>query len=807
MNLLPHEYRHREQLRKAAAECVVLLRKDGAFPLSAPCRLALYGNGARNTAKGGTGSGDTHARNSVTVEAGLARAGFTITTKTWLDAYDRERSAHHASYIAEIKSEAEERGVSPLFVGFGRVEPEYEYTLPLEGDGDACVYVLSRTSGEGNDRTAQPGDVCLTHTEIRDILALNRRYERFMLVLNVGAVVDLSPVTEAKNILYLSQLGSVTGDVLADVLLGKSEPSGRLATTWAAVNAYQTLGDFGLQDDTRYREGIFVGYRYFDAACRTPMFPFGYGLSFTEFRMGKCTATLCGTEIHLDVKVTNVGKLPGREVLQVYVSPPAGMVPKPFQTLAAFQKTNALQPCAQEMVHLSFDLRDLSSYCESQAAYLLEQGDYLLRVGNSSRKTRTVAVLRLDRTVAVKRVKNLFGTPDFKDLALSSSVEKAPDGVPVLEISGACIPSSLCAYEVDSNIEPALRELGDESLARLCLGTFAADGVSSIVGNSALHVAGAAGETTDHLSTLLEGRYLVLADGPAGLSLSPQWVRNEDGTVRSVMERLPDGLDELVSPETAAAMKADYDSVPAERLQYSFTTALPIATAIAQSWSIAFAELCGDIVGEEMTRYGVDLWLAPALNIHRSILCGRNFEYFSEDPLLSGRMAAAMTRGVQRHPGRGVTIKHFAANNQETNRYNNNSVVSEQALREIYLRGFAICIRESCPTALMTSYNLLNGEHTSQRKDLITDYLRGELGFRGLVMTDWITTGQRLDTQSINPSVCAHKVLQAGNELIMPGSQPDLNEIMESIRNGSLTRAELLLAASRVYRSIMKKQR
>ena len=208
-----------------------------------------------------------------------------------------------------------------------------------------------------------------------------------------------------------------------------------------------------------------------------------------------------------------------------------------------------------------------------------------------------------------------------------------------------------------------------------------------------------------------------------------------------------------------------------------------------------------------MERCGVDLWLAPALNIHRSILCGRNFEYFSEDPLLSGRMAAGMTRGVQRHPGRGVTIKHFAANNQETNRYNNNSIVSEQALREIYLRGFEICIRESCPAAIMTSYNLLNGEHTSQRKDLIEDYLRGELGFRGLAMTDWITTGQRLDPRSVNPSVCAHKVLQAGNELIMPGSQSDLNEIMENLRNGSLTREELMLAASGVYRAIMKKQR
>ena len=214
-------------------------------------------------------------------------------------------------------------------------------------------------------------------------------------------------------------------------------------------------------------------------------------------------------------------------------------------------------------------------------------------------------------------------------------------------------------------------------------------------------------------------------------------------------------------------------------------------TAVAQSWNLEFATLCGDVIGEEMERFGVHLWLAPALNIHRDIRCGRNFEYFSEDPLVSGLFASALTNGIQSHPVCGATVKHFAANNQETNRYNSNSRVSERAMREIYLRGFEICIRKSQPYALMTSYNLINGTHSSERGDLIGDILRSEFGFRGIVMTDWVINGGTINRNSLYPGAEAWKTAAAGSNLFMPGSRKDWQNILSALRSGKLSRERL----------------
>jgi len=235
-------------------------------------------------------------------------------------------------------------------------------------------------------------------------------------------------------------------------------------------------------------------------------------------------------------------------------------------------------------------------------------------------------------------------------------------------------------------------------------------------------------------------------------------------------------------------------------VEYQYCTALPIGTALAQSWNVELAEGCGDIVGSEMERFGVHFWLAPVLNIHRSILCGRNFEYFSEDPLIGGKMAAALTRGVQKHPGCGTTIKHYCANNQETNRYTNNSQVSERALREIYLRGFEICVREAQPHALMTSYNLLNGEHTSERRDLCEDILRSEWGYQGIVMTDWLISLMPADKSSPYRKPRAALIAAAGGELVMPGDKKDIKDILAALRSGELTREQLEVNASRLYR-------
>ena len=281
----PYEREHLASLRRHLAECTVLLKKNGAFPLEKAGPVALYGSGARRTIRGGTGSGEVNSRFFITVEQGLEEAGFTVTTKAWLDGYDRIADEAHRQFIRKLKAGAGLNPVRAVMVCMGAVMPEPDYDLPLDGEGETAVSVLARVSGEGSDRSAAPGDLLLTKTEIRDILFLQEHYPRFMLVLNTGGPVDLAPVTAAGNILVLSQLGTETGPVLADILLGKAAPSGRLTTTWSAGAGCARLGDFGEKDDTRYREGIYVGYRWFDAIGEKPLFPFGFGLGYTEFSL------------------------------------------------------------------------------------------------------------------------------------------------------------------------------------------------------------------------------------------------------------------------------------------------------------------------------------------------------------------------------------------------------------------------------------------------------------------------------------------------------------------------------------------
>jgi beta-glucosidase len=287
-----------------------------------------------------------------------------------------------------------------------------------------------------------------------------------------------------------------------------------------------------------------------------------------------------------------------------------------------------------------------------------------------------------------------------------------------------------------------------------------------------------------------------MADGPAGVRIAAKYYVDKKGK-HAIGSVIPAGMIELMPKIAKRIMSRATEAKKGAEIFEQYTTAIPIATALAQSFDTDFVRMCGDIVGSEMSEFGVDLWLAPALNIHRSVLCGRNFEYYSEDPLLSGKMAAAVTQGVQAHPGCGVTIKHFAANNQETNRYGNNSAVSERALREIYLKGFEICIRESDPMALMTSYNLINGTHTSESRELVTALLRDEYGFDGLVMTDWVVGGGLLLQRGSKYGMPdAAKVAASGHSLFMPGSRKDLREVMAGLKDGTVTGKQLISNAS-----------
>ena len=796
-----YEKEHSAALRKLGAECAVLLRSNGDFPLGTTGEIALYGSGARHTIKGGTGSGEVNSRYYVTVEQGLREAGFTVTSADWLDRYDEILRQAHKDFIRQIKQRAREKHTMAIIEGMGAVMPEPEYRLPLQGSGDTAVYVLSRISGEGSDRNPVPGDILLTETEIRDILLLQERYSRFLLVLNVGGAVDLSPLSAVENILLLSQLGVESGNVLADILLGKSYPSGRLTTTWAAWEDYGKLGQFGDINDTAYREGIYVGYRYFDSVGKQAMFPFGFGLSYTDFQVKTGGVHVEEETVHLIAQVTNIGKRPGKEVVQLYTSVPSGRLDQPYQTLTAFAKTRELQPGESGELSLFFRLHEIASYHEDTAAWILEHGDYVLRLGTSSVDTVPVAILRLDVDVTTKKVRSCCGKPGFADWRPTDQPKVSGPSVEVINVSAAAIPTEAVDYDLTHPIEPKVAGLSDEQLAYMNIGQFDPKaGVMSVIGNAGKSVAGAAGETTGAIPGF---PVLVMADGPAGLRLSQQYTVDKKG-VRALGETMPASMVELMPAPVAWLMNHAGSGRAKGPVYEQYATAIPIGTAIAQSWNLQAAELCGDIVGDEMERFGIHLWLAPALNIHRDIRCGRNFEYFSEDPLISGKFAAAITRGVQRHPGCGTTVKHFAANNQENNRYNNNSLVSERALREIYLRGFGICVEESRPYALMTSYNLLNGIHTSERRDLLEDILRCEFGYEGVVMTDWIVNGGTLNTASRHPAPRADRIAAAGNDLTMPGGKNDWNNILNGLREGTVSREQLQINASRVLRLAKK---
>lgn len=800
MQLQKYEKVHLEELRKYLAECTVLLKSNGDFPLAQAGKIAAYGSGVRNTVKGGTGSGEVNSRFFVNIETGLEDAGFTITTKSWLERYEQVRAEARKEFHKVIKARAKANHTQAVIEGMGAVMPEPEYQLPLDGEGDVAVYVLSRISGEGNDRNPERGDIYLTETEQRDILELNKKYNKFMLVLNVGGVVDLSPVAEVNNILLLSQLGVETGAALADILLGRSNPSGKLASTWAGWEDYCTIGQMCEKDDTCYKEGIYVGYRYFDTVGKKALFPFGHGLSFTTFAMTVEKVSNDKDTITIEVNVKNTGEYEGKEVVQLYVSAPSGRLDKPYQGLAGFAKTKALKAGEEERVNVSFRLSDVASYDTENASYILEQGDYLLRVGNCSTDTKVCAVASLDETVVVRKVKNACGNPQFEDwkpeyIAREENLAEAVR----FTINAADIPTETIFYEKEQEIDDAVKGLTDEELAFLNVGAFnPKGGLLSVIGNASTLVAGAAGETTNKLKQ--QGvPVVVMADGPAGVRVSQRFYKDEKG-VHSLGEGMPVSFLEFLPKPVAWIMSRPPKVPKGVEVKYQYATAIPIGTAIAQSWNLEFAEICGDIVGKEMEMFGVQLWLAPALNIHRNIRCGRNFEYYSEDPLISGVFSAEITKGVQAHPGCGTTIKHYAANNQETNRYANNSQVSERAMREIYLKGFEICVKESQPYAVMTSYNLLNGTHTSEHRGLTEDILRSEYGFLGIVMTDWVTGGGFLTKNAKYSAPDAAKVATAGGNLFMPGCKKDYEQVLAGLKNGTVTRKQLEISATKVYR-------
>ena len=892
------EQRHRILAREAAEESIVLLKNDGVLPLPTGIPVALFGAGAGLTIKGGTGSGDVNVRHSVSIYDGFTLARVRVTSKDWIEDYEERYELARQAWKRQILDECGGTTDGQLFFDtYTSHAFEMPEGRPIEDtdvqDAKTAVYVISRVAGEGSDRHLAKGDYYLTDHELEDLRVLATLVEKIVIVINAGAPIDLTALEtmpEVKAILFMGQAGEEGGNACARILLGFVNPSAKLTATWAkrymdypgamefsdvraqldednAYGAAETIDRDALLARSRYEEGIYVGYRYFDSFGVTPRYHFGHGLSYTSFVLTAEAPRAAADGLYIPVTVENTGNpYAGKEVVQVYAACPqpavisgedgvkaaasgepaetltedagdggagvkasaqAKVEAKEYKRLVAFRKTRLLAPGEQETMTLHVDGRALASfrtdYDAAHGAWVIEAGRYAIFVGSSSEESR----LQLAGVVEVAEEKVLEIVPhicpvtdaDFHECAApveslrrktqawsdtwATMKQAAQQGKRIAGLCGKLGWTQALGETVWApGEEPVFRNAQDDldrmahaiasalevkDLIPLLMGEF--DMHASALGSAGQRVPGTAGETSRSLEELLHVPGISMADGPAGLRLSRSYL-----VERATGEKLSTGIE-------ANFENGFFASEPAEPEKYErwyqFTTAWPVGTNLAQTWNEELLGAVGRATGIEMEEFHVAWWLAPGMNIQRNPLNGRNFEYYSEDPLLSGKMAAAITKGVQTLPGVGTTVKHFACNNQENNRMGVDAVVSERALREIYLRGFEIAIKESQPMCIMTSYNEINGVHSANNADLCTEIARREWHFQGVIMTDWATT---LDFGGADAAGC----VAAGNDLIMPGATSDLENIEQAYAEGRLSEVDIRSCAERVLNIVLR---
>ncbi|MEI1254120.1 glycoside hydrolase family 3 C-terminal domain-containing protein [Blautia sp. JLR.GB0024] len=751
--------------RKAAAEGMVLLKNEKSIlPFEKGTRLALFGKGSVDYVKGGGGSDDVTTAYVRSLQDGLEikEEEGKVQVLASLGKFYRENvSAQYAG------------GIQPGMTA----EPEIPCDLleKAKAWADAAVISICRFSGEGWDRKGIPGDgdFYLTREEQNMVDTVTANFEKVVVVLNVGGMVDTSWFCNSEKIqgvLLAWQGGMEGGLAAADLLCGDVNPSGKLTDTFARTfDDYPSSAGFNESEDyVDYTEDIYVGYRYFETipgAAEKVNYPFGFGLSYTEFaieplRAGEEDGTIC-----VDVRVTNMGSRAGKEVVQLYYRAPQGVLGKPLEVLGAFAKTELLGAGQSQVLRLKMPVKAMASYDDlgkiQASAYVLEAGNYSFRIGNSVRNTvkldyeyqaaQTVVIEQLERKCAPAALKSrLLADGSYEELPQGGDVYEKnrliPQDIDTLEgvepdVQGITYQEKKEWRNADritledvaegkADLRRLLAQLSDRELAGL-LGGQVNTGTANTYGMGNLPAYGIPN--------------IMTADGPAGLR-----IREECGV---------------------------------------YTTAWPCATLLACTWNPEMVFEAGAAGAAEVKENNIGVWLTPAMNIHRSPLCGRNFEYYSEDPLVSGKMGAAMIRGIQsQHIG--ASMKHFCCNNKETNRKDSDSRVSERALREIYLKGFEIAVKEAQPWTVMTSYNLMNGYPTSCNPELLNGILREEWGFEGMVTTDWWNHAEH------------YLEVKAGGDIKMGCGYPD--RILEAKEKGFVSREEMEKCAERILGMILK---
>ncbi len=755
---------HIELSKKAATEGIVLLKNDGTLPLHSVNTVALFGKASIEYIKGGGGSGDVHCpyirniyegflvkenENKISIYKPLSefykdyvkRESVNVLTQEQIDA--RWDIVNNMEFCTERDDMTYD-----TFAAMHVKEAEVPDALIVSAsqNADTAVITLSRFSAEGVDRRPIKGDYYLSDLETALIDRCTELFNNVIIVINSGAVIDCEYFAENNKInavLFAWQGGMEGGSALADVICGDETPSGKLADTIAkSYDCYPTKEDFWeCFDHVDYSDDIYVGYRYFETipgASSHVRYPFGFGLSYTSFELSDIMCFEHSGKINVALNVKNTGDVCGKEVVQVYYSAPQGVLGKPAKVLAAFGKTKLLTPGEVQTLLLSFPVTQMASFDDlgkiSKASYVLEKGNYSFFVGTSVRNTVKAdfeyAVTK--DTVTEKLESRCKPWKLAKRMLSDGSFEALPMGEPeyyygeVADTNAKAPENEVIFDKVGKDVTMA------EFVKQLTI-----DELCFLVGGQP--PTGVANTGCFGGLSRLSVPAVPTADGPAGLRLEPK------------------------------------TGIP--------TTAWPCATLLACTWNTELIEEVGAGGGSELRENNLGVWLAPALNIHRDPLCGRNFEYYSEDPLLAGKCSAAAVRGVQSQKA-AVSIKHFACNNKEANRFASDSRLSERALREIYLKPFEICVKEADPWTLMSSYNLINGLHTSESYELLTSILRDEWGFKGMVVTDWGVKNRPVIE------------VKAGNDMKMHCGYPD--ELKEAYEKGELTRAELELCVTRI---------
>lgn len=774
--------------KDAAKEGMVLLKNEQhVLPLQTGAKVALFGKATFDYVKGGGGSGDVTVAYTRNLYEGIKALKGKISVYEELADFYREN----------VKEQYKAGRVSGM-----TIEPQVPQELLQKAKAytDTAVISICRFSGEGWDRKSivetenkniwaseeemarrsaeifEDGDFYLTHAEQEMVNTVKQNFARVIVVMNVGGMVDTSwfhDDAQIQSVLMAWQGGMEGGLATAELLAGEGNPSGKLSDTFAReLNDYPSTYNFHESEKyVEYTDDIYVGYRYFETipgAKEKVNYPFGFGLSYTQFTLGESQISIEGDQIRCMVSVTNTGAMAGKEVVQAYYGATQGRLGKAARVLCAFAKTRLLQPGETQLMTLCWKIADMASYDDCgkvcKSAYVLEQGEYKFYIGTSVRdavENATVYTAAKDivtqqltsRLAPTSLTKRMLADGTYEELETTEPVDTdanelekmtteemeafAPktEGRARWRLWGDKTPDKQHHFLIEAaegkiTLEEFMAQLSDEQLAEL-LGGQPNTGVANTFGFGNLPDYGVPN--------------IMTADGPAGLRISP-----ECGVC---------------------------------------TTAWPCSTLIACTWNPEVAQQVGAAGGAEVKENNIAVWLTPAVNIHRSPLCGRNFEYYSEDPYLTGKMASAMVKGIQSNHV-GATVKHFALNNKETNRKNSDSRASERAIREIYLKAFEIIVKEANPWAIMSSYNIVNGRRTSENHELLTDVLRGEWGFEGAVTTDWWTNGEH------------YKEVAAGNDIKMATGFPE--RLMEALHKGIITRAELETCAKRVLNLILK---